>query len=89
MGLTRTPSILESHAQNAQSHLTEVESREEYLVCINKHQVAFLQLDSRFHWEDLYLLDGGTIDWPQKCLSVGGKQKKEKKPFFLIPQIGM
>lgn len=55
--------------------LTEVASREQYLVSVDKHQVAFLQLHGGFHGEDLYLLDGRAIDWPEKGLSAGGRRR--------------
>lgn len=54
--------------------LTEVANREEYLVSVDEHQVAFLQLHGGFHGEDLDLLDGRAIDWPEKRLSAGGRR---------------
>lgn len=57
-------------------------SRQQYLVSVNEHQVALLQLDGCFHGQDLQLLDGRTVEGPKKCLSAG--EKKKSQSFFFL-----
>ena len=46
-----------------------------YLVSVNEHHVALLQFQSGFHWEDLYLLDGRSVNWPEECLPAREKKR--------------
>ena len=52
-----------------------------YLVSVNEHHVALLQFQSGFHWEDLYLLDGRSVNWPEECLPAREKKKETHSEF--------